>query len=230
MSEGDSTQQHGIPHGGYLFGGQPAGMGYLGGQQGQGQGGQQQQQQGQSQAQGGQQGQKVIDSKGETRAFSDMTPILQHVKSLEDANSKLRGQVEELLNKNTKLSERTRHDMQKVLDTVMSQFADALESNNAGMKDKLLSGMKRLVENSAEDNGVWRMMVCASNLYKEQYHELDKLRIENNELKDRVNGTFNSELSRVGDKRKAEGELERAPAIGGDIWNDFALAFRDEGI
>ncbi|EKX34815.1 hypothetical protein GUITHDRAFT_118991 [Guillardia theta CCMP2712] len=173
---------------------------------------------------------KVVDSKGEVRNFNDMTPVLQHIKSLEEANQKLRAQMEELMNKNNKLSERTRHDMQKVLDTVMAKFGDALESNDQGMKDRLLTGMKRLVENSAEDNGVWRMMVCASNLYERQTHELDQLRLENNELKERVNGTFSSEAARVGDKRRATDELERPPAIGGDIWNDFAMAFKEEGI
>eukprot|EP00960_Hanusia_phi_P013558 397400-Hanusia_phi.AAC.2 len=120
--------------------------------------------------------------------------------------------------------------MQKVLDTLMSKFGDALDSKDAGTKEKLLSGMQRLVENSAEQNGVWRIMVSASQLYETQSHELDQLRIENNELKERVNGTFSMEASRVGDKRKADEDLERPAAISGDIWSDFAVAFREEGM
>lgn len=239
MSEADNAHSTGYAanytfQGSTGFAGQPQG-GVQGQPQGQGQG--QMQGQGQVQMQGQGQGHstasnptKVVDAKGEVRNFNDMTPVLQHIKSLEDVNQKLKSQVEELINKNSKLSERTRHDMQKVLDTVMSKFGDALESNDQGMKDRLLTGMKRLVENSAEDNGVWRMMVCASNLYDRQTHELDQLRLENNELKERVNGTFNSEAARIGEKRKASDELERAPAIGGDIWSDFAVAFKEEGV
>jgi len=172
--------------------------------------------------------QRVVDAKGEPKSFTDMTPILQHVKSLEETNSKLKAQLEELSTKNNKLSERTRSEMQKVLDTVMAKFGDALDSNDSGMKEKLMSGMKRLVENSADENGVWKMMVCASNLYEQQIHQLDKLRIENNELKDRVNGTFGSESSRVGDKRKAEEDPEHQPAYTGDIWEEFKHAFKEE--
>lgn len=170
----------------------------------------------------------VVDAKGETKGFTDMTPILQHVKSLEESNAKLKAQLEELANKNSKLSERTRSEMQKMLDTVIAKFGDALESNDQGMKDKLLSGMKRLVDKSADDNGVWRMMVTASNLYEQQTHELDKLRIENNELKERVNGTFNSESARVGEKRRAEGDPEEQPAYSGNIWDEFKDAFKNE--
>ncbi|EKX32042.1 hypothetical protein GUITHDRAFT_121789 [Guillardia theta CCMP2712] len=155
ISEADNAHSTGYAanytlQGGAGFGGQP-------------QGGMQGQAQGQVQGQpAGSNPTKVVDAKGEVRNFNDMTPVLQHIKSLEEVNQKLKSQVEELINKNSKLSERTRHDMQKVLDTVMSKFADALETNDAGTKERLLTGMKRLVENSAEDNGVWRMMVCAS--------------------------------------------------------------------
>lgn len=205
MSEADGAQTSSMSHG-YMFNNN-----------------QQQQQQHLQQ----QQQQRVIDAKGEAKTLTDMTPILQHVKNLEENNSKMKAQIEELMNKNSKLSERTKQEMQKIYETVMAKFADALDKNDSGMKDKLLTGMQRLVENSAEDNGVWRMIVCASNLYERQTHELDQLRVENNELKERVNGTFGNESMRVGEKRKANDDPEPVPAVTPDIWSEFKEAFRD---
>jgi hypothetical protein len=67
------------------------------------------------------------------------------------------------------------------------------------------------------------MMVAASALHERQEHNLDKLRLENNELRGRVDSSFATHESRVGAKRKTEGELgpgDVAPAP--DMWAAFA--------
>jgi len=82
------------------------------------------------------------------------------------------------------------------------------------------------VEKSAEDNGVWQMMVAASSLHERQNHDLDVLRVENNTLKTKVDGLYGDAGSRtVGSKHKAEAELARedvAPVVSDSMWDDFA--------
>jgi hypothetical protein len=67
------------------------------------------------------------------------------------------------------------------------------------------------------------MMVAASSLHERQEHNLEKLRLENNELRGRVDKTFATPENRVGSKHKAEGDLgpgDVAPAP--DMWAAFA--------
>lgn len=161
---------------------------------------------------------------------TELSQLLKHCKDLEMQKTKLQQQLEDQINMNKKISEKTRTNMQHVLDTIMKKWVDAVDTKDEQVKTNFIEGMQRLVQNSAEDNGVWQMMVQASSLYERQTHELDQLRIENSQLKDRVQGTFGSEDARMsGDKRKAEDELERPPAISGDIWSDFAKGISGSG-
>ena len=117
--------------------------------------------------------------------------------------------------------------MQSALDTLMKKWMDAVETKDDKCKEEFKKGMDTLVKNSAEENGVWQMMVAASSLHERQAHDLDSLRIENNELKLKIDGQFASSSSRTEDllgKRKAEEQGDRvgvaADAV--NIWDDFA--------
>ena len=61
----------------------------------------------------------------------------------------------------------------------MKKWTDAIDTKDEKVKDDFEVGLDKLVKNSAEDNGVWQMMVCASALYSRQEHDLDTLRSEN---------------------------------------------------
>jgi hypothetical protein len=50
--------------------------------------------------------------------------------------------------------------------------------------------MEKLVQSSAEENGVWQIMVAASVIHQRQEHDLDKLRMENNMLKQKIDGHY----------------------------------------
>eukprot|EP00960_Hanusia_phi_P056853 763388-Hanusia_phi.AAC.4 len=161
--------------------------------------------------------------------MTELSQLLKHCKDLELQKTKLQQQLEDQLSHNKKLSEKTRQGMQHILDTILTKWVDAVDTKDEQVKKTFLDGMQRMVQNSAEDNGVWQMMVQASNLYDRQTHELDQLRIENSQLKERVQGTFGSEDARMsGDKRKADQELERPAAISGDIWADFAKSIASD--
>ena len=158
---------------------------------------------------------------------TDMSNVLKHIQDLEGSNTDLKRKLQEALDRNGKLSQKTREGMQSALDSLMKKWMDAVETKDDKVKDEFKCGLERLVKNSAEDNGVWQMMVSASALHERQEHDLDKLRTENADLRTRVNGLYGDEGQRtVGHKAKADTELSRddvsAPGLGRNIWEDFA--------
>lgn len=160
---------------------------------------------------------------------TDMTNVLKHIQDLESNNSALKSQLKEAVERNGKLSAKTREGMQSALDTLMKKWMDAVETKDPNVKDEFKGGLERLVKNSAEDNGVWQMMVSASSLYERQEHDLESLRVENNELRTKVNGLYGEDVTRtVGSKSKADTQLGPADvmdgmSLGGNMWDSFAM-------
>jgi hypothetical protein len=100
---------------------------------------------------------------------------------------------------------------------------DAVETKDEVVKQQFKGGLDTLINKSADENGVWQMMVAASALHERQEHNLEKLRLENNELRGRVDSTFATPESRVGSKRQADAQLgpgDVAPTT--DMWAAFA--------
>ena len=166
------------------------------------------------------------DAPAKKNESTDMSNILQHIKNMETNNVTLNSQLQDAEVRNGKLSAKTREGMQSALDTLMKKWMDAVETKDDKVKDSFKNGLTQLVEKSAEDNGVWQMMVAASSLHERQNHDLDLLRVENNSLKSKVDGLYGDAGSRtVGQKSKADSELSRedVPAVvSEDMWNDFA--------
>ena len=65
-----------------------------------------------------------------------------------------------------KFSARTREGMQSALDSLMKKWMDACETKDDKCKEQFKHGMEKLVQNSAEENGVWQMIVAASALHE----------------------------------------------------------------
>ena len=155
----------------------------------------------------------------------DMTNMLRHIEQLEGKLSAKEKQLMEAQQRVEKFSARTREGMQSALDSLMKKWMDACETKDEKCKEQFQHGMKKLVEHSAEDNGVWQMMVAASALHQRQEHDLDKLRVENNELKQKIDGHYATPGARTRDdvlgKRKAECEPEIADESS-TLWDSFA--------
>ena len=58
------------------------------------------------------------------------------------------------------------------------------------MKEDFKTGLNKLINHSAEENGVWQMMVAASSLHQQQEHNLEKLRGENTEFRTKVDDLY----------------------------------------
>lgn len=165
--------------------------------------------------------------------LGDINNVLLHIKALEsklaENEQKLLKEQENTLReqkRSERLSHKTREGMQSALDTLMSKWMDAVDTKDEVVKTQFKGGLETLVKDSAEDNGVWQMMVAASSLHQRQEHNLDQLRTENTELRARVDGIYADPSARVvGQKSKATDQLARDDVGGADsanIWDAFA--------
>ena len=123
-------------------------------------------------------------------ANGNMTNVLAHIAQLEakieTLNSTNRDLALQLEQKDTRiknLSEKTQEAMQSFAETLLKKWVDACETKNPTVKEDFINGVNNIIKNSDETNGVWQMMVAASSLHERQEHDLEKLRVENSELK-----------------------------------------------
>ena len=162
------------------------------------------------------------------KSGSDVTNMLRHIQSLEKQLMLRDGELTDAKSRVEKFSQRTREGMQSALDSLMKKWMDAVETKDENCKEEFKKGMEKLVQNSAEDNGVWQMMVAASSLHERQEHNLDQLRLENNDLKQKIDGHYATPSSRMDNalgKRKADEDIGPG-SVGAEntnnIWEDFA--------
>lgn len=167
---------------------------------------------------------KLEQKTPETESKPDFSNILSHVKDLEKQLHDMRNKNTDLQTQNTRMSQKTQADMQKIAESMYKSWLEEIPINDAKIKDDFRSSMDSFVKNAAEDNGVWKMMVAASDLHRQKVHDFDKLQEENNELKKRVNGMYGDSNSRiVGEKSKATEEISRDDVQPDkSMWDDFA--------
>lgn len=154
-------------------------------------------------------------------APGEINNVLSHLKSLEDSKLTLEKKLLAAEERIQNLSAEKRASMESALNTIIQNWVQAVETKDETVKSEFMNGCKNLVEKSDESNGVWQMMVAASNLHKTMAHDLDTLRTENTELKTRVDGIYSDSESRTNNKRsRSEPEVSDAK---NNIWDDFAL-------
>lgn len=104
----------------------------------------------------------------------DLSALLSQVKVLETDRERLARELEEAKRKieeehkrleevNSKmgrLTEGKRAEMQQAFDTVIKKWlADSVQDDQ--VRQEFQTGMARLVENTAEDSGVWQVHACS---------------------------------------------------------------------
>ena len=124
-----------------------------------------------------------------------------------------------------KLTEGKLQEMQQSLNTVIAKWLeDSVE--NESVRTQFKDGMERLVKNTAEDSGVWQVVVCASAVHSRRLNEIEKLRGENEELKNKMNGEFGG---KEGLGKRAREETKEAEKDGADFWGGFEDHFKTKG-
>jgi phenylalanyl-tRNA synthetase alpha subunit len=167
---------------------------------------------------------------GSINTQQDLSSILSQVRGLEDEKAKLiqlleteRMRLKEVQAKTEKMSEAKRNEMRQALDTViMTWLQDSVKDE--AVREEFKQGMNRLVDNTAEDSGVWQVVCQASNVHAQRLQELERMRVENEELRTRGGGDFKDDASR---KRGREETGESAGKDGGfNIWTEFEQEIR----
>jgi len=163
-----------------------------------------------------------------TASQPDLSSILSQVKGLEEEKAKLlhlleteRERLKEAQARTDKLSESKRVEMQQALDNVIMKWLEDTVKEEK-LRTEFKEGMERLVKNTAEDSGVWQVVCQASSVHAQRLQELERMRVENEELNTRgQGGEFRDEASR---KRGRE-EGEPRP-LDGNIWTEFEQDIR----
>ena len=133
-----------------------------------------------------------------------------------------RERVKEMQAKTDKMSEGKRNEMRQSLETVITNWLqDAVQDEK--IREEFKKGMGRLVEDTAEDSGVWQVVCCASNVHARRLQEIETMRLENEELKSRgAGGAFKDEASRKrGRDEAADGAGGGRKGGDGNIWLEF---------
>ena len=129
---------------------------------------------------------------------TNISNVLSHLQKLEEHNKSLEAKLLAADDRIQSLSAEKRAGMKSALDTFIKNWVNANEADET-VKEKFFQGVESLAEKADEGNGVWKMMVAASNLHARQEHDLDKLRTENTDLKQRVDGMYGTSESRTGE-------------------------------
>jgi hypothetical protein len=135
-------------------------------------------------------------------AQPDLTSILTQVRGLEEEKAKLlqlleteRERLKEAQAKAEKMSEGKRSEMKQALDTViMNWLQDAVKDEK--VREEFKAGMNRLADDAKDDAGVWQVVCCASNVHAQRLQEIERMRLEMEELKAKGAGDFKDESSR----------------------------------
>ena len=163
----------------------------------------------------------------------DISAILNQVKALETdkqsleservkmetERTRLAKELEEARSKMSRLTEGKRQEMQSSFDTVIKKWlVDSVEDPK--VREEFEQGVTRLVEKTEEESGIWRVVMCASNLHAKRLSELESLKGECETLKSRGVGDFREESN-----RKRGREEPEAPGKG-DIWSEFEASMK----
>ncbi len=159
---------------------------------------------------------------------AELSSILSQVQNLQSDREKLMKELENAKQKVEKLTEGKRTEMKTSLDTVIAKWLEDSVENEA-VRGQFKEGMERLVKNTAEDSGVWQVVVCASAAHARRASEIERLRLECDDLKSKVSGEFSLEASRKRGrdetKEGAAGGPSASAADSTDFWVGFEKTF-----
>lgn len=159
---------------------------------------------------------------------TDISAMMEQIAKLEDEKKRLNDELQMNVTKVKNLTKKTQSEMQGKFDTVVSTWLDGLAGKDENKVQEFKNGLQRLVTDTREDSGIWSVVCCASENHAANVAEKERLRVENEELKHKLNGSFIHEEQRIDTKkRKAENE----PDTSGNIWDDFAeMMKKDNGV
>ena len=162
----------------------------------------------------------------------DIPGMLQKIAVLEQENGSLKDEVQKRDARVSQLTQKTQEEMRKVLETQITDWLSRLKAENNEKKvEEFQKGLGRIVDATAEDSGVWQVACLASAAHNQNLTELERLRVENETLQQRVNGgRFSHEEERVDKKRKADVIGRDTPDTKDNvgIWGELETFFKND--
>lgn len=165
----------------------------------------------------------------DNNATPDLASIMAQVANLEKQNQELQNNLQNKNNRLEKLTESKRTEMQNVLDNVITKWLDTVETQNPESKEQFKTGLNKLVDNTAEDSGIWQVVACASSAHMRTVNELEQMRTDYNALKEKMEGgqfARTEDQIQVGNKRRATESIDPEEPERRDIWGDFELMMK----
>lgn len=168
----------------------------------------------------------------------DLNAILQQVKALQAEKENKEKELQESRKKEeereaalkeareklARLQEGKKLEMQQAYENGIKKWLfDTVQDES--LRKQFETGMTNIVENTADNSGVWQVMVQASNIHHQRLQELEKLRGEVSELKSKVGPDFREEESR----KRSRPEAEAAGGKRMDIWEEFEKNMLGQG-
>lgn len=161
----------------------------------------------------------------------DINTILTQLKAVEGDREQLLQKVQEMQAKISKLTEGKKAEMQKALDTVIGDWAKATVQDEK-LREEFMGGLCKLVEQTAEENGVWQVVCQASSRHAESLRELESMRTQLEGFKSGntayvpanvlgSTGTFQDESSRKRNINSISQSTEPNKEL--SIWEEFAV-------
>jgi hypothetical protein len=165
----------------------------------------------------------------------DMNAILEKIKALEQERAEMQKNLDTTQSRLGKMQEAKKAEMNHVLDNVIKKYVDKIQTTDESQKEvfnekkqNFWEGMKRLADTTQEDSGIWQVMVCASQMEELRASEMEKMRLEYDEMKKQLNGRFGEEIERTGKKRRQEEEPEVPGRTSDSLWDDWKLMMEKE--
>ena len=159
----------------------------------------------------------------------DMSSVLSHVNSLESEKRQLQESLNKQNDRIERLTMAKKLEMKKQLDGMVDGWLSNIDITDESVKNELVQGMNKIVNETKEESGVWQLLVHASASHSRNVNQLQKVTEDYNALKTKVEGgTFHSEEARVGSKRKEPEEPARAGG-NNNAWDDFENSLRSGG-
>jgi chromosome segregation ATPase len=158
---------------------------------------------------------------GASQTGLENTSIMQQVATQERQIAELKGQLQERNARLDKFQTAKKAEMEAMMSG-MRDWIKNLELKNENYRADFEKGLQRLVDNSADDNGVWQVMCEASASATKKEEQYQVLKQQYDDLKQKTNGgEFGSSDARIGEKRSALDSPDTGAAIPGDIWSQF---------
>lgn len=142
-------------------------------------------------------------------SIMDMASVLGRIQQLERANAELSSTITAKDGQLERLTEGKRAEMKTLLETTIARFLEDLQTKDAKTKEGLKEGLARLAQRG-DESGVWEVMACASASHVEKVNELEKLRSEVNDYREKEKqlqgGLFGSESMRISEPARESGK------------------------